>query len=204
MEISEAIRKILKREQQDQEPTPESVALSRVVDLERVDFLTHATWTRNLKDVLSEGVLSGESAAKKGKKDYRSLHGMPLNRAFVSTFSKEKVPFPGEIHILLKTSPNAFTLPENETDKGGLRPTGEVFIKDQGPQDYIGLGFYGQDLINLSFDKVLEITREIWSVKPQDALPIYDLADKSLLWPRRMSQEEIVRMLAERQRTSRD
>ncbi len=200
MEISGTIRRILKREQQEQKPTLESVALSRVVDLERVDFLTHATWVRNLRDILSEGVLSGEGAAKKGKKDYRSFHGMPLNRAFVSTFSKEKVPFPGEVLVLIKTPHDTFTLPEDETTKGRLKHTSEVFIKDSNPHDHIGLGFYGQALVNLSFDKVLEIASQIWNVKPQNALPIYDLANKSLLWPRRMTHEEVVGMLAERQK----
>src|SRR3989338_829739 len=200
MEIGEAVRQILKREQQEQKPTPESVALSRVVDLERVDFLTHEKWVRNLRDILSEGVLSGESAAKKGKKDYQSVWGMPLNRAFVSTFSKEKVPFPGEVLVLIKTPQDVFTLPEDETTKGRLKHTDEVFIKDSNPNDYVGLWFYGQALVNLSFDKVLEIVRGIWNVKPQSALPIYDPADKSLLWPRRMTHEEIVRMLAERQK----
>lgn len=199
MEISGTIGRILKREQ-EQKPTPESVALSRVVDLERVDFLTHATWTRNLRDILSEGVLSGEGAAKKGKKDYRSFHRMPLNQAFVSTFNKEKVPFPGEVLVLIKTPHDTFTLPEDETTKRRLKHTSEVFIKDSNPNDHVGLGFYGQALVDLSFDKVLEIAKDIWNVKPQNALPIYDFADKSLLWPRRMSHEEIVQMVAERQK----
>lgn len=197
MEVGETLRRIFRRESADRE----EVTLERVVDIwSRQDpVLVHATDIAKANTRLREGLISSEFAVRIGSKGFEHLRSKPDPYIWF-TVGPFRVggPLKHSLGIIAKpTGPLFWNIPE-------LTPVEKLEIGRQAvvlnrvaPREFTGLVLPDNQLVwEKSLGKVLASMR-----KTGLSLPVYT-RNGDLIWPKRMSHEEIVQMLAEKQKGS--
>lgn len=173
MEVGETLKEIVTGRRKENEAKMTAIAEGKISDLETSDFHQHSTrFIRDLRRILKDGIKIVE-------------------RPYISLYPVQHTPWSGEATIIIKNQPNA--LP-------GGKQWELVVEKDIPPDQIVGIGLFFKDWFGREkFNAILGITRKVWRVKPENAVPIYDLGDRSLLWPKRMTYQEIVQTLESKQ-----
>lgn len=172
----------------------EAVAMSKVVDLASTPFVTHGTTYENLPKILREGVISGDFARRIGKKDYDSQWGSAHNAKFVST-AEGFITWGDEVEVVIRKGPNFVLGPD-------LSPsTREILVRNRiAPREFLGLAVSIPERRRPGYEERIEKSIEVaaigvWRDRPQDAVPVYNLLNKSLVWPKKMTHEEILQQI---------
>lgn len=156
-------------------------------------LLWHITSLDNLKDILTEGLISENYAKKIGKKNYKRNFNSTWNSDFVSLMSNtspRKATSP-DIAILINPKIEVKIAQGINTDKDKNRPISkEVLVKDMvKPEDFMGLVIgevgYSFELEKyvkptpLDVNKLIDVIK---SIDPLFSLPIYFKG--KLVWPK--------------------
>ena len=208
MEVGEIIDKVLLREPSGK---LEQEALSRVIDIRSPnDFLlTHRSLLEKSDLVFKEGIVSEDFAHRIKSRRYEVQfggvgiipHGMQVWLYVGPKLFKvqKKAPVSEIFGVIVKPLSSIYT-PEGdriENPSYGYVPLSAVLMKNRiAPREFAGC------LLPESGNYDKAIRRLVGSMKKAGLpLPIYTTSG-DLLWPRRMSHEEIVRMLAGKERPS--
>ena len=175
--------------------TREMVAMAKLRDLDASSVFYHQTSIEKLKDILEEGLIT-ESFAKKTHKDaYRREMGSSWNLDSISLTSG-KVKSINAVEGVVTIIVEPLVIPGRA--KGLRKPQDKVSPFDDefllkhriAPRELKGIEVYALSDIK----RVIEIVE---GLGVDLALPIYFL--ENLVWPKKMSHEEIVKMLKERE-----
>lgn len=202
MEVGETLSKLFKSESSK---GLEGQAFERVVDIRSADnpVLTHTTETEKLGEILREGLISREFGQRIKKPGYEDIvmddseGRMPLHRVimfYVGPIVREGTGKNNEVGILVRPVAGSIFAKSGEPieDIRQIYYEGTVVAKNRiAPSEFQGFLLSGKNR-NLKGTVVKAMRRRGL------VLPIYTPAG-DLLWPKQMSHEEIVRMLAERQ-----
>lgn len=168
----------------------ESLAMGKVCDLASLPYVTHGTLYEKLPNILQQGVISGNFAQRIGDSGYSSEWGDSSNKKFVSTV-EGFIGWGEEIEVIIRNGP-AFKKSQY------LAPgSHEVLFKNRiAPREFLGLAASIRERRRSGYEerveRMIEEAIEIWRSNPQNALPVYNLLDRSLVWPKRMTHEELV------------
>lgn len=203
MEVGEVLSKILPGERHRQ---MEHEALPRVIDiLSSNDFLiTHRSLLGKSDLVFKEGIISEDVADRIKSRRYEVQlggvgimpHGMQV-WLYVgpNLFKVQKVPVSEIFGVIVKPLSPVYT-PEGDRIENlsyGHVPLSAVLMKNRiAPREFAGCLLPESESYNKGISKLVGSMK-----KAGLPLPIYTTSG-DLLWPRRMSHAEIVRMLAER------
>lgn len=168
-------------------------AMGRVIDLSvhYKDFVTHSSTEQKLESILRRGVYSSDFAEKIKDEDYESVYGAPHNKRGVSVKGGDWIPW-GAVSVIISSR-----RVRTEVSLPGV--SGEKLIPIRSaPRWFIGIGLY--DPTPRTLKVVLETAQKVWDEKPENALPIYNVRDNSLIWPKRMTNKEIVDLIGDQDR----
>lgn len=173
----------------------EAVAMSKVCDLETTPFVTHATYYGKLPDILREGIIAGDFAQRIGKGTYISEFGAQQNVRSVSTIDQSRLTWGNQIAIVIKKGNGIL---HHDDLSAAMR---EMLIKNRvAPREFMGMGISVPEIHAVGHEqrlqKAIEGAIEIWKGNPGEALPVYDILHQGLIWPTRMTHEELVEWLA--------
>src|SRR3989344_1628979 len=153
-----------------------------------------------LKSVLTNGLLSWEQAERKGIPGYTKNYKNPWNKEYVSVATREPREVSMDNFIVFIDPAKVTAVDSEELDMRNpyefADKVDELLIKDEIlPTQFLGLLLVSKR----DFTPVLteaQIGRLMAELPPENAIPVF--SSKELVWPRRMSHEEIVRMLREK------
>lgn len=171
----------------------EAIAMSKVRDLDGISFVTHGTTYEKLPDILRQGIIAGDFAQRIGHPTYSSEWDQSHNRKFVSTV-EGYITWGDEVEVIIRK-------PKDASQERNLTPgSREVLIRHRvAPREFLGIAASIPERHKQGYEtrlqRVVEDAIEIWKARPQDAVPFYNLLDNSLVWPKKMTHDELVDML---------
>lgn len=187
-----------------EQKTREEIAMGKLFDPWRKPYpYWHERYFSEgkLAKILEEGLVAWRFAARANIKGYERNMKNPWNNDYVSLATKE----PREItqtRLVFFVDPNKVDVVDPDTLGPNIYEpfvkVDQVLVKNRiSPREFIGVLIPNR---GESWDPVLsyeEIDEIMSKLKPDHVVPVFSA--KELVWPRRMSHEEIVQMLAEQE-----
>ncbi len=193
------------------ERSREEIAMDKVIDVIKArekdsGIFIHGTSVKKLGSILRNGIVAENFANRAGVDGFERRYSSVRNEKYVS-ISKLDEGFVEDIGFIVKPLGEVTKPDQVVIRRGDFYPTlGEFVVPHRiAPREFLGIYIQGSGKWAIRRGKYAinprVIVKEIKGLSTESAIPIYDFQG-NLIWPKRMTREEIARMLEKKEHLS--